>query len=71
MDADNVILLAQSLSEEAMLICRFTIGYIGQGRGQRLFSAKRAKILNVYAVYMALNPPKELTRGYFDVYQCK
>ena len=47
MDADNVILLAQCLSNKAMLVCRFPIGYLGHGRGQRSLSAKRAKILNV------------------------
>ena len=71
MDADNVILLAQCLSNKAMLVCRFTIGYLGQGRGQRSLSAKRSKILNVYAIYMVLRPPKDLIRGKFNVYQCK
>ena len=47
MDADNVFLLAQCLSNKTMLICRFAIGYLGQGRGQTSLSAKMAKILNV------------------------
>ena len=71
MDADNVILLAQCLSNKVMLVCRFAIGYLGQGRGQRSLSAKRAKILNVYAIYMAFSPPKDLIRVNFNVYQCK
>ena len=62
MDADNVIMLAQSLSDKATLVCRSAITYLGQGRGQRSLSAKRAKILNVYVIYIALSPQKDLTR---------
>ena len=65
MDADNVILLAQCLSNKALLVCKFAIGYLGQDRGQRSLSAKKAKTLNVYAIYMVLSPPKDITRGYF------
>ena len=40
MDADNIILLAQCLSNRYMPVCRFTIGFLGQDRGQRSLSAK-------------------------------
>ena len=42
MDADNVILLAQCLSNRARLVCRVAIDYLGQDRGQRSWSAKCA-----------------------------
>ena len=35
MDADNVILFAQCLSNRYMPVCSFTSGFLGQGRGQR------------------------------------
>ena len=41
-DADNVILLAQCLSNRYMPVCSFTFGFLGQGRGQRSWSAKIA-----------------------------
>ena len=41
-DADNVILLAQCLSNRYMPVCSFTFGCLGQGRGQRSWSAKIA-----------------------------
>ena len=41
MDADNVILLAQCLNNRARPVYTFTIGYIGQDRGQRSWSAKK------------------------------
>ena len=42
MDADNVILLAQCLSNRFMPVCSFTFVFLGQGRGQMSWSAKRA-----------------------------
>ena len=42
MDADNVILLAQCLSNRARPVCRFAIDYLGEDRGQRSWSAKCA-----------------------------
>ena len=41
-DADNAILLAQLLSNRYMPVCSFTFGFLGQGRGQRSWSAKIA-----------------------------
>ena len=45
MYADNVILLAQCLSNGTRPVCRFAIDYLGQDGGQRSWSAKCA--LNV------------------------
>ena len=43
MDADNVILLAQCLSNRYMPVCSFTFCFfLGQGTGQRSWSAKIA-----------------------------
>ena len=48
MDAENVILLAQCLSSIYMPVCRFTIGFLGQGRGQRSSSAKLFNFCSLY-----------------------
>ena len=42
MDADNVILLAQCLSNRDRPVYKFAIDYLGQDRGQRSWSAKCA-----------------------------
>ena len=41
MDADNVIRVPQCLSNRARPVYTFTIGNIGQDRGQRSWSAKK------------------------------
>ena len=47
MDADNVILLAQYLSNSMyMPVCKFTIRFLGQDRGQRSWDAKRLNFSN-------------------------
>ena len=40
MDADSVIRVFQRLSNKAMPVYTFEIGYLGQHRGQRSWSAK-------------------------------
>ena len=58
MDADNVILLAKCLSNKAFLVCNFALGYLGQDRGQRSLSAKRAKILSTALAKNHAKPAK-------------
>ena len=48
MDADNVILLDQCL----MPVCISTIGFLGQGRGQRSWSGKSPNFLNFCTLYL-------------------
>ena len=51
MDADNVILLAQCLSNRAGSVYRFLFGYLGQNRSQRSWSAKKIILsLNIYTL---------------------
>ena len=52
MDADNVIVLAQCLSNIYIPVCIFTIGFLGQGRGQRSWSAKLPNFLNFCTLYL-------------------
>ena len=52
MDADNVILLAQCLSNRYMPVCSFTFGFLGQDRGQRSWSAKLLNFLIFRTLYV-------------------
>ena len=51
MDADNVILLSQCLSNRASPVCKFAIDYLGQDKGQRSWSAKCA----LFAIFRAIS----------------
>ena len=42
MDADNVIMLAKCLSKRYMPVCSFIFDFLGQGRGQKSWSANIA-----------------------------
>ena len=58
-DADNVILLAQHLRNIHfhMPVCGFTIGFLGQGRGQRSWNAK---LLNILIFFVSATNPKNI-----------
>ena len=66
MDADNVILLAQCLSNRARPVCKFAIGYLGQDRGQRSWSAKCANYVIFHAI-IAFNLKKDQACANFNV----
>ena len=70
MDADNIILLAQFLSNRYMPVCRFTIGFLGQDRGQRSLSAK-LRIFLIFVHYMFLSAKSDQTQESLNVYMCK
>ena len=69
MDADYVILLAQCLSNKYMSVCRFTIGFLDQGRGQRSWSAKTT--LFNFCTFTFLKRKQDLAQESFNVYLCK
>ena len=52
MNADNVIMLVKCLSNMLMPVCRFTIGILGQDRGQRSWKAKLLNSLNFCTIYV-------------------
>ena len=66
MDADNVIPLAQCLSNRARPVCRYTIAYLGQDRGQRSWSAKSAEFVIFHAI-IVLNLKKDQACANFNV----
>ena len=66
MNADNVILLAQCLSNRARPVCRFAIDYLGQDRGQRSWSAKCALFVIFHAI-IVFNLKKDQACANFDL----
>ena len=64
MDADNIILLAQCLSNVLMPVCRFTIGILGQDRGQRSWKAKLLNSLNFCTIYVFKRKKRPDTRKF-------
>ena len=70
MDADSVILLAQCLSNIYMPVCRFTIGFLPQDRGQRSGSATLRNIMN-FVHYMFLSAKRDQIQESFNEYLCK
>ena len=71
MDADNVILLAQCLSNRYMPVYSFTfVFFLGQGTGQRSWSAKIAQFL-VFLYIICFKAQKETRhKKSFNVYLC-
>ena len=70
MDADNVIMLAQSLSNRYMPVCRFTIVFLSQGRGRRSWSAKLVNFLNFCTLYVFKHKTRPETKKVL-IYLCK
>ena len=59
MDADNVILLAQCLSNRARSVYTFEIGYLGQDRSKVMECKKVLNFLNFdarYALRLKMRP---------------
>ena len=71
MDADSVIRVPQCLSNRARPVYTFDIGYLGQHRGQRSWSAKNAiNFLNCdirYSFKLKMRP----NQCYFNVNLCE